>query len=118
MKGSITEFGLIRATFDSLAQLLSVSPDQVGEALGSERLVKRQISRRGLFVGCGAMAAAAALPSGKAFGEICAGDDFYAPAAVFGLLPVMVFGAFLRPAMSPMGSMTSDGQTLYLVSLP
>lgn len=61
---------ILRATLSSLAGILSVREDQVDDALQSERLVKRTLSRRGMFQAVGVAAAAAALPTGLVLGEI------------------------------------------------
>jgi len=56
--------GIIRATLSSLAKLLSVEDDQIEDALASEKLAKRQLSRRGIFIAGAAAVAAVALPTG------------------------------------------------------
>lgn len=55
---------IIRSSLQSLAKVLCVKDDQVEDALASERLAKRTLSRRGLLVGASAAVAAAALPTG------------------------------------------------------
>lgn len=55
---------VIRATIDSLATLLRVRVDQAEEVLRSEPSARAALSRRGLFAAAGAVA------SGVAFGDV------------------------------------------------
>jgi hypothetical protein len=61
---------ILRSTLGLLGRLLGVRDDQIEDALASERLVKRTLSRRGLFQGVTAAVVAAALPKGIVFGEV------------------------------------------------
>lgn len=61
---------IIRSTLAQLAEILSVRSDQVEDALASEKLVKRTISRRGMFRAASVAVAAAALPSGLVMSEV------------------------------------------------
>jgi hypothetical protein len=55
---------VIVSTLQALAKILCVEDDQIEDALASERLAKRTLSRRGLLLGASAAVAAAALPTG------------------------------------------------------